>query len=211
MSWPFYLIIMYLTKTPWWLKAISPNLIWHKSRSEKKVYLTFDDGPTPEITPWVLSLLKTYDAKGTFFLIGKNIKENPALKCQIEEEGHSIGNHTFNHLNAWKTGTDDYLHNVELCQNIMDTKLFRPPYGRIHPKLVKALGKNYKVIMWDVLSGDFDINLSPDKCAKNVLKSVKNGSIIVFHDSVKAWPRLEKALPKILEDLSKANYTFAAL
>lgn len=203
---------MFLTKTPFWLKAFYPNLIWHKSRNEKKVYLTFDDGPSPEITTWVLDQLEKYEAKGSFFLIGRNVKSHPEIVERIFAKGHRIGNHTQNHMNGWKNTKKDYLMEVDSCAELLDSNLFRPPYGRIkkaQAKAIKALG--YDIIMWDVLSGDFDLKRSAGDCIKTVCKDVENGSILVFHDSNKAWPRLKECLPQILEFLKEEGYKMEKL
>ena len=203
---------MYLAKTPFWLKLLYPSLLWNKDHSHKVVYLSFDDGPTPDITDKVLDILAVYKAKASFFLIGKNVEENPKLFKRIKDEGHSIGNHTHNHLNGWKVANTAYLENIEKCQKLVNSKLFRPPYGRIKWSQARALkNSGYQIVMWDVLSADFDVSLDWETCYNNVVKHVKHGSIIVFHDSVKAWPRLEKMLPKVLECLSNSGYKFEAL
>lgn len=185
---------------------------------ENKIYLTFDDGPTPEITEWTLQQLKKYNAKATFFCIGDNIKKYPEIFKKVIEEGHSIGNHTFNHLNGWKTSKKDYLENTKKCQSEISSlksaicNLFRPPYGKIKPSQSKELRKlGYKIIMWDIISYDFDATISKEKCLENILKNVKSGSIIVFHDSIKAFPNLEYTLPKMLEILNKKGFVFAKI
>ncbi|AEV33702.1 putative xylanase/chitin deacetylase [Owenweeksia hongkongensis DSM 17368] len=202
----------YLIKSPWWLRAIYPNLTWEIPAMDKVVYLTFDDGPTPEITNWVIEQLAKHQALGTFFLIGKNVADNPSVYQQLKDAGHSIGNHTSNHLNGWKHTTKDYLENVKACQDLLaDTKLFRPPYGRIKKSQAKALKQDYNIIMWDILSGDFDTSIDGERCYQNVVKHIQPGSIIVFHDSVKAWPRLQIALPKTLEYLKEKGFRMEAL
>lgn len=201
----------YLVKSPWWLKAIYPSLTWKIPAVDKVVYLTFDDGPTPEITPWVMEQLEKYQAMATFFLIGKNVDEQPEIYQQLKEAGHSIGNHTYNHYNGWKHSTEGYLNNVNACQNLLSTKLFRPPYGRISRKQIKALRDDFNIIMWDIIVGDFDQNIDGEECFQNVAKHVRPGSIIVFHDSVKAWPRLKEALPKTLEYLKEKGFRMEAL
>jgi peptidoglycan/xylan/chitin deacetylase (PgdA/CDA1 family) len=209
----------YWIKTNFFIKKIFPNYIWDLPNTEKKIYLTFDDGPTPEITEWVLGQLKKHQAKATFFCIGNNIEKYPFIFSKIINEGHSIGNHTFNHLNGWKNSTENYLHNIALCKSeilnlnskLLNLKspLFRPPYGKIKTAQSKKLRQlGYKIIMWDVLSADFDQSISPEKCLENVLSNVKTGSIIVFHDSVKALRNLEYALPKSLEILKKRGFEF---
>jgi peptidoglycan/xylan/chitin deacetylase (PgdA/CDA1 family) len=205
---------MYLVKSPWWLKMLYPQLVWNKSRLDKTIYLTFDDGPIPKITPWVLEVLKTYQAKATFFCIGDNIEKHPEVFSQLKAEGHSIGNHTQNHLKGWAVADNVYLDNIQQCSKWINSNLFRPPYGRIKRSQIQKLKfKNQKleIVMWDVLSGDFDTKLSPEKCLQNVLKHTENGSIIVFHDSLKAWERLEYVLPKALEHWKKEGYGFGVL
>jgi peptidoglycan/xylan/chitin deacetylase (PgdA/CDA1 family) len=205
-------------KTHWLIKKLFSNYIWEMPNSENKIYLTFDDGPTPEITEWTLQQLKKYNAKATFFCIGDNIRKYPEIFKKVIEEGHSIGNHTFNHLNGWNTSKQDYLENAKKCQseiyNLQPAicTLFRPPYGKIKPSQSKELRKlGYKIIMWDIISYDFDAKISKEKCLENVLTNVKSGSIIVFHDSIKAFPNLEYTLPKMLEILNKKGFVFAKI
>lgn len=206
-------------KTNRFIKIIFPNYIWDIRNDENKVYLTFDDGPTPDITEWTLAQLKLYNAKATFFCIGDNVRKFPEIFQKVINEGHSIGNHTFNHFNGWKTAIEDYVKNVELCnQEIaegrlqtadrkLQTDLFRPPYGKIKPLQSKILRKQgYKIIMWDVISYDFDTSITPEKCLENVLNNVQSGSIIVFHDSKKAFKNLEFVLPRTLQFLKEKGY-----
>lgn len=203
---------MYLVTTPWWLrKLFSSDLIWKMPTEKKEVYLTFDDGPHPTITPFVLNCLKQYNAKATFFCIGKNVQQYPDVYQQVLDEGHTVGNHTYNHLNGWKTGDIHYIKNVVLAQQNINSKLFRPPYGRIAKSQVRELSPIFKIIMWDVLSGDFDLNLSPQQCFDNVATNAAPGSIVVFHDSEKALPRLQIALPKTLDFLAKNGYEMKAI
>ena len=183
--------------------------MWHIPNLENKVYLTFDDGPTPEITNWVLNELEKYNAEATFFCIGKNVEKYPEIHKSVIKNGHSIGNHTFNHLNGWLTNDEIYLKNVSLAANILpkNCKLFRPPYGKIKPSQTKKLQNlGYKIIMWDILSADFDHEISPQQCLQNVLKNIESGSIIVFHDSQKAFSNLEYVLPKTLQYLKENNF-----
>ncbi len=175
------------------------------------MYLTFDDGPIPEVTPWVLDQLAGAGAKATFFCIGRNIEVHPHLLARIRAEGHAVGNHTWQHVNGWKTGHHAYLRDVLRCQALTGTDLFRPPYGRLTPRLVRVLSPRFKVVMWDVLSADFDTAIHGERCLRNVLAHVRPGSIVVFHDSVKAWPRLEYALPRALRHLRDEGYTMQAL
>ncbi len=204
---------MIWVKAHWIIKKLFSNYIWNIPNSENKVYLTFDDGPTPEITEWVLSKLKEYNAKATFFCIGDNIRKYPEIIQRVINEGHSIGNHTFNHLNGWKTSTKDYIENVRLYEtehcklNTEHCKLFRPPYGKITPTQSKILRKlGYKIIMWDIISYDFDATISKEQCLENVLKNVQSGSIIVFHDSKKAFTNLEYVLPRTLDFLNEKGF-----
>lgn len=211
-----------IVKMPRFISATFNSYLWHFSRNEPTLYLTFDDGPTPKITPWVLSVLKEFDVKATFFCIGKNAEAHPNIFKQLSKEGHRIGNHTFNHLNGLKTNTATYLENVEKTHNIFleqdfnhftnNDLLFRPPYGKCLPKQLKALKeKAYKSVFWDVLSRDFDLNITKEDCLKNVLKHTENGSIIVFHDSEKAFKNLEYTLPKTLEYFKEKSYQFKTI
>ena len=202
-------------KTNWIIKKIFSNYVWNIPNTENKIYLTFDDGPIPEITEWVLEELKKHQVKATFFCIGDNIRKHPQIFNKIISEGHAIGNHTFNHLNGWKTTTETYLENFGQCEKIiqqsainnLNAKIFRPPYGKIKRSQAKAIRKlGYKIIMWDVLSVDFDSALSKEKCLENVLSNVESGSIIVFHDSIKAFKNLEYVLPKTLTYLKEKNF-----
>jgi peptidoglycan/xylan/chitin deacetylase (PgdA/CDA1 family) len=210
----------YWIKTNWIIKKMFSNYTWDVSNTENTVYLTFDDGPIPEITPWVLEELKKYNLKATFFCIGENIDKHPEIFHKVIKEGHSIGNHTFNHLNGWKTATEAYIENVRLCEEVIEkaidynlkSKIFRPPYGKLKTAQLKAIRKlGYKIIMWDVLSADFDTTISKEKCLDNVLSNVKPGSIIVFHDSTKAFKNLEYVLPKTLGFLKENNFNCAVL
>ena len=202
-------------KTNKLIKKIFYNQIWEMPNSDKKIYLTFDDGPIPEVTEWVLDVLKSEDIKATFFCIGNNIQKHPEVYKRMLSEGHQIGNHTFNHLNGWKTNTKSYLGNFKLCEtehlklNTEHSFLFRPPYGKIKPsqsKAIRTLG--YKIIMWDVLSYDFDSAISEEKCLENVISNTAQGSIIVFHDSLKAEKNLKYALPKAIQLLRNKGFVF---
>ena len=208
-------------KTPGFVKSIFSNFIWDIETSRQEVYLTFDDGPTPEITDWVLELLKAYNAKATFFCIGANIEKHPQIFKNIIENDHAIGNHTYNHLKGWKHKTKDYINDVEITQRVIEQhlstsinrkNLFRPPYGKFKSKQAKKLQKQgYKIVLWDVLSFDWDASISQEKCLDNVLTSAKKGSIIVFHDSIKAEQHLKHVLPKVLEYYTKKGYVFKSL
>jgi len=209
-------------KTPKLIKNLFPNLVWELPSKEKIIYLTFDDGPTPEITDWTLNILKQYKAKATFFCIGKNVEKHPEVFNKIVSEDHAIGNHTYNHVKGWKTSSKDYIKNIVDAQNSINNQqstinnrkskiinLFRPPYGQIKPKQIKALSKlNYKIIMWSVLSVDWDKAISKEKCLENVINNTSSGSIVVFHDSKKASINMQYALPKVLDYFSKKGYVF---
>ena len=199
----------YLVKSPTVLKWLFPKRIWSLPNNLNSVYITFDDGPIPEITPWVLDTLSQFKAKATFFCIGDNVQKHPLIYNRLVKEGHATGNHTFNHLNGWKTSTEDYSINCEKFEEILNlvqddkfsiNTLFRPPYGKITSKQASILQKKgYSICMWDVLSADFDASISEEKCLQNVLKNIQPGSIIVFHDSLKAEKRLKYVLPKVLD------------
>lgn len=218
----------YFIKTPILFKLIFRNWVWRLSSKEKVLYLTFDDGPTPEITEWTLNELKKYKAKVTFFCIGKNIREHPEIFQKIIEENHSVGNHTNNHLNGRKTKTAAYLQNIQESEKYFEEnlkpnhfngkletenlKLFRPPYGKLtlsQSKKIRKMGS--KIIMWDVLSADFDSKISNEKCLENVIRNIQNGSIIVFHDSIKASEKLKFVLPKVLEYYSYKGFNFRSI
>lgn len=199
---------MFLAKSPKIVKKYYSKFIWDIPNEGNKIYLTFDDGPTPEVTNYVLDLLKQHDIKATFFCLGKNAKENPILFNRIRLEGHSIGNHTYKHSNGWKVDNNVYLDDVEKCEHVFQSNLFRPPYGKIKKSQAKVIKKHHKIIMWDVLSGDFDVKTAPEKCLDNVVENVKSGSIIVFHDSLKAAENLKYTLPKAIEFLSKKGFVF---
>lgn len=202
---------MYLAHTPALVKPLMKELLWNMPASGRAVYLTFDDGPIPEVTPWVLDTLAEYGAKGTFFCIGKNAEQHPGLMDRIRREGHSVGNHTYDHLNGWNTPGTTYLRNVLRCQRLTGSRLFRPPYGRITKPQVQALRKRFTVVMWDVLSADFDTRLEGPDCLRNVVEHSTPGSIVVFHDSLKAAYRLRHALPLALEHFTQQGYRMEPL
>ena len=208
----------YFVKTPKLLKLIFKQWFWSFSINEKVIYLTFDDGPTPEITEWTLNQLEKYNAKATFFCIGKNVNKHPDIYQRIIKQNHHIGNHTNNHFNGWKNSTSDYLNNFKEAENSFSknipfsknrTRLFRPPYGKLSLTQAKKIRKSgFKIIMWDVLSADFDTTISKEQCLNNVIKNSGNGSIVVFHDSNKAAEKLKYVLPKVLEYYSAKEFKF---
>lgn len=211
----------FILKYPWILKKLYPKRL-SKITAENTLFLTFDDGPIPEITPWVLNLLEKHSAKATFFCIGDNVRKHPEVFQQIKAKGHAIGNHTFNHLDGWKTSTSDYIENFKKAEEIIESqlqqkliseeKLFRPPYGKIKNKqAAKITNLGYRIVMWDVITGDYDKTYSAEKCLKNIRNLIKSGSIIVFHDSLKAEKNLKYVLPKILEEYAQKGWKFEAL
>ncbi len=202
---------MFYVSPPFIYKWFLRDAVFRIPTEEKKLYLTFDDGPVPEATPFVLEQLKKYNAKATFFCIGKNVQGNSELYKQVMAEGHKTANHTFDHVNGWKTKTADYLANTTKCAELVDSNLFRPPYGKVTFSQYSKLKSQYSFVLWDVLSWDFSIETTPEKCLQNVLKNAKPGSIIVFHDSKKAFKNMSYALPKVLEYFSERGYRFEAL
>lgn len=202
---------MYLVRTPEPLKPLFRDLVWSVKEPGRRVFLTFDDGPIPEVTPWVLDALAVHGAKATFFCIGRNVAKEPALFQRLQSEGHAVGNHTHDHLNGWQSSQRAYLRNVLRCQALTGTTLFRPPYGRITAGQSRALKERFHIVMWDVLSADFDERIDGERCYRNVVDHVAPGSIIVFHDSLKAAPRLRYALPRVLERLTQEGYSMEAL
>lgn len=205
------------TKTSPVLSALYPDCLWKVKEESKVIYLTFDDGPIPEITPWVLDCLKEHQAKATFFCIGKNVAAHPDIFKRILEGGHAVGNHTFDHLNGWKTKNEDYYNNIAQCDatlanyGLPSGALFRPPYGKLTPAQYIHLKKQYKIIMWDVLSFDFDLTVSEEKVLDNVLQHTVSGSIIVMHDSIKAMGKVRYVLPKVLSHFSHLGFQFKRL
>lgn len=193
-----------------------PNYVWDIATTDKIIYLTFDDGPTPDITDWTLNLLKQYHAKATFFCIGHNIDKYPDVYNTILADQHLIGNHTYNHLKGWKTSVNDYVENVLKTETLIapktELKLFRPPYGKLKAKQAQQLQQlGYRIIMWDILSFDWDCKVTPENCLKGVITNTKPGSIIVFHDSIKASRNMMYTLPKVLDYFSKKGYQFKSL
>lgn len=213
----FYL--MRFITTPKILRLFYPSLLWGMPKEEKKLYITFDDGPHPTITPQVLEILKEFNAKATFFCIGKNIEANNDVFNRIIKEGHSVGNHTFNHNKGWKTKTKDYIDSVNKTENIINsltnshgrTALLRPPYGKIKSSQIRNLKRHYKLVAWTVISYDWDKTLSPEECFNNVIRNAANGSIIVFHDSEKAVNNMIPTLKKILRYYSEKGFIFESL
>lgn len=205
---------MFFYKTPALIAKLFPDVHWQVETSNKEIYLTFDDGPIPEVTPWVLDQLNDFGAKATFFMVGDNIIKHKEIYDKVKGQGHGIGNHTFNHLNGWHTSTKEYLENVSKSEDLVETKdakMFRPPYGKLKRAQYRALKQEYKIIMWDVLSGDFSKKLKREACLDKSIKNTSSGSIIVFHDSKKTIDKLKYILPRYLEHFSELGYTFKSL
>jgi peptidoglycan/xylan/chitin deacetylase (PgdA/CDA1 family) len=203
----------YFIKVPWFVKKIFSAYIWRLTAVENEVYLSFDDGPHPTITPWVLDELKKHNAKATFFCIGNNVERYPHIYQEILNEGHAVGNHTYHHLNGWKTKDKEYIDDISKAAQLIKSNLFRPPYGRIKKRQAKKIAGALKtshaqIIMWDVLSADFDSSFSHEQCLANVLENVSAGSIIVFHDSEKAFNNLKHVLPRTLKSLKEEGFHF---
>lgn len=208
---------MYLHYIPSWIQAFYPSYTWNIPTLEKQLFLTFDDGPVPEDTEWVLDVLCQYNAKATFFWVGENVRKYPFIARKVLQEGHSVGNHTQHHLNGRKHGLNQYLENIESCQRTIydisgyQTTLFRPPYGRMTKNQIKEVGKSFHLIMMDVISGDFDLSLQEDRCYEQVKKNTQKGSIILFHDSQKSRQKLRYSLPKVLSFFQEKGFQFNSL
>jgi len=202
---------MYLVKTPNFIRGLFPNFTWQVPTQEKTIYLTFDDGPIPEITPWVLEQLDRFRAKATFFCVGDNIRKHRTVFEEVKAAGHALGSHTYNHLSGWASDNIAYFHNVRHCANQTRSTLFRPPYGRLKPSQAQFLQRHYQIVMWDILSGDFDACITPEQCLSNVVDHAVPGSIVVFHDSLKAQENLTYALPRVLEYFTAEGYRFEKL
>lgn len=219
---------MYFNNLGFLLSVVYPDLTWTRKTKEKVIFLTFDDGPIPEVTDYVLDELDKFNARATFFCVGDNVFKNPTVFKEIVERGHKVGNHTFNHLNGWKNENTHYAENTAQSDDIMmrtipegyesayrsghnQKKLYRPPYGKIKKAQIKVLKEHYEIVMWDVLTGDFDKNLSPEKCLAKAIRYTGKGSIVIFHDSVKALPNLQYALPRFLKHFTEAGYRFESL
>lgn len=206
-------------KTQGWIQKSLPWFTWKRSSGHKTVYLTFDDGPIEGMTPWILDLLAEHKAKASFFVVGGNVVKNPALISRILDEGHTIGNHTFNHINGWKTPTKEYVDNIRRCAMALEKhlppdypRLFRPPYGKMTPFQVSEVRKaGYEIILWDILSKDYDSRISPERCRDLVIQYAEPGSIIVMHDNLKAEPNVYFALPQILNHFEKEGFAFLPL
>lgn len=195
-------------RAPGIIKRLFPDFVWRYNSDEKKVYLTFDDGPIPESTLWTLDLLMEKKIKATFFCVGDNVRKYPDLYRRIVEEGHAVGNHTHNHLKGWYSNTQKYVENVILASDYIESKLFRPPYGLIKRSQAKHLKTDYKIVMWDVLSGDYRQDISPERCYNDVLKKVRPGSILLFHNHLKSEKNMRYTIPRLIDELHQQGYEF---
>lgn len=199
---------MLIEQTPDFIRKLIPGAVWRLPQKEKTVYLTFDDGPIPEVTPWVLDLLRKYNIKATFFCVGDNVRKHPEVFKMLVSAGHSVGNHTFNHLQGFKVKSDKYVENVELADAYIRSNLFRPPHGHLRIRQGTILSKKFRFVMWDVITRDYNRKLSGEYVLNVVKRYVRNGSIIVFHDSIKAEKNMKYALPRAIEFLLSEGYKF---
>lgn len=203
---------MFIEQPPVLYRILFPEAVWRIKRKKRRVvYLTFDDGPVPEVTPWVLDTLDKYGVKATFFMVGDNVARNPQLFEEIKRRGHCYGNHTMNHLQGMKTTRDDYMHNIDQANELIDSTLFRPPHGLMKWSQARAIKERYNIIMYDLVTRDYSRNLNGDEVLANVRRYVRNGSIIVFHDSLKAEKNLRYALPRAIEWLKEQGYEFETI
>ena len=196
-------------KTPSLTKYLFPSLVWKKNTDQKKIWITFDDGPNEKVTPYLINVLEKFDIKATFFIIGNQAKKYPELVKLIINNGHKIGNHSFSHLNGFSTNNNKYFEDIEQAKKYIDSDIFRPPYGKITPFQIKNLKKDFKIIMWDIMSWDFKENISSNKIYKNVINNIENGSIILFHNNLKSYENLKKSLKIILKKLKEQEYQFS--
>jgi peptidoglycan/xylan/chitin deacetylase (PgdA/CDA1 family) len=198
---PFFNNDFYFVRTPGWLKMLYPGCVWDIPEKDKTLYLTFDDGPHPVVTPFVLEELEKYNAKATFFCLGENVLRYPDVYQQILDQGHAVGNHTYDHINGWKSNEEEYVENVMMAGKLINSVLFRPPYGRVKRSQIKSLTvqKKMKVIMWNIVAGDWVQTNDAGMCFQNIKKKTVEGDIIVLHDSEKAWKRMSYCLRKILD------------
>lgn len=202
---------MYLSKTPHMARLLYPDLIWRVKDDAKNIYLTFDDGPDQEVTPDALELLDKYRAKATFFCVGEKVSQNPDLYQAVLAKGHKTGNHTYSHMNGRRNGTENYINNVEMAAELIHSRLFRPPYGRITPRQIRSLKGQYKIVMWSVLPGDFDASRSAENVLNRSVRHTNNGSIVVFHDNAKFKEKMLFALEGFLRHFSERGFTFKSL
>ncbi len=202
---------MFIEQPPWFYRVLFPGVTWRVPSSKKCVYLTFDDGPIPEVTPWVLDILDQYSVKATFFMVGDNVRKHPDVFRMVIERGHHVGNHTFNHIQGIRYLTKNYVANVEKATGYIPGRLFRPPHGHMRVPQLLRLRKEYKIVMWDVVTRDYNRKLSPERVLENVKRYARNGSIIVFHDSLKAEKNMRWAMPRAIAWLKEQGYEFKTL
>lgn len=203
---------MYTVTSPMLLRWLMPrNLVWEIPAQEKVLYMTFDDGPVPGVTEKALNFLDQHEAKATFFCVGDNVRKYPELYHKILCAGHATGNHTYHHLNGWKTGDDQYIGDVQACRDLVQSKLFRPPYGHIRRSQIRKLAGEYKIIMWSVLGGDFDPEITVEQCCRNIFRNARPGSILVLHDQLKSADTMLKALPVVLDHYKRKGFEFRAI
>ncbi len=200
-----------LVRPPYLFRKLYPGAIWRMSKTEKKIFLTFDDGPVPGVTPEALSVLRTFGIKATFFCVGHNVEKHPGIYQQILDEGHATANHTFHHVDGWNTPTKEYIDEVERCSQFVSSGLFRPPYGRMRPPQRKVIQRKFKIVLWDVLTYDFDKTISGEQCLQFALNNSREGSIVVFHDSEKAKEKMLYALPKYIVEMRERGFEFGTL
>ena len=199
---------MFIEQPPWFYRVLFPGVIWRIPAKEKCVYLTFDDGPIPEVTPWVLDILDKYGVKATFFCVGDNVRKHPDIYQMVLDRGHRVGNHTYNHIQGLQYWTKNYLDNIEKAAEYIQSDLYRPPHGHMRFPQVVALRRKYKIIMWDVVTRDYSPHMTPNGAFNVVKNYTRNGSVIVFHDSLKAETNMREAMPRAIEWLQKEGYTF---
>lgn len=203
---------MNINKPPGWLRKLYWSFNWSITTNSKSLFLTFDDGPTPEVTYWVLNELDKYNAKATFFCIGRNVERYPEIYSEVLKRGHAVGNHTYSHLKGWRTNNQEYINDINLAAQLIDSNLFRPPYGKIGSQQIRVVKKaGYKLFMWDVLSEDYNHNISEKQCLNNVLENTEKGSIIVYHDSIKGSKNLYATLPTVLKNFTEEGFQFRKL
>lgn len=201
---------MQIVKPPFFVRKIFPSLVWNLPNNKKKIYLTFDDSPTPNFTNWILDLLSSLNIKATFFCVGDSAVKHPKIITEMISQGHEIGNHSYSHKNAWFTSTNKYITDIEKCKSVLPkTSLFRPPYGKLYPWQIRKIKQHYKIIIWDILAYDFDKKITSKKIKSNVLNNVEDGSIIVFHDNKKSEKILKESLEEILINLKEKGFVFS--
>jgi peptidoglycan-N-acetylglucosamine deacetylase len=202
---------MALVRTPGVMKLLFPHVIWNMPITGRTLYLSFDDGPTPGVTDQVLSILTAYQARATFFCIGRNVERDPDILGRILNSGHTPGNHTYSHLKGWYTPGRQYYDDIQLASRFVPANLYRPPYGMITPGQVKYLKQQFSIVMWDIMPYDFDAGITPQQCLSRVIRNARPGSVVVFHDSLKASRNMLYALPRVLEHFSSLGYTFEGI